>query len=1307
LILREGSSKNILIAGYYGYNNAGDEVILQGMLAELRTLEGEPTFTVLSGNPERTQSLHNVNAVAWSDITGIVAAVKGSSLVIVGGGGLLQDYWGMDETSFLTRRQGGISEFGAPILLAKLFGIPCMFYAVGVGPLNTPEGQKYTRQLFEAVDRATVRDAGSRELLKSLKVRVGKIPVVPDPGFYAVEEIDKPVFLKTDLTLEPPVIGVSLRFWEFGVDPPDWHPQVSKALDRILEQLGGTVVLVPFQVSDYFLEDDERICIQILAGMEYKHRAIITGGKLDPLQRFGAMAHFDLVLGMRLHSLIGSLRAGIPSVGLMYDLKVKALLEELGLGEYCQPLSDLQATDLVKRMIDAFEGVSVFQEAGEALRKAHATPSKSLKCAKALLEAGQTVPALPPLLVEFAIQQTLNLATVEGEMTQLNTLFRELWSDRKTPGPGSERIIDNLEWVQKQLDGDRSQITKLSRDLVATRERLKSSEIAVKSLEKIVQQVELELREETERRKSSEAALSSLQQGGREAKFELEAITASRGFGLLKFFWGILWRIRDPRQALRELRAGMRGLFWKLLEFFQRFSAGLGMRVLKILPGPRKHLDFVVKAHHLELEDRSRVSLYTDDERIFPDFTPRFAISGIPRKDVKVTLVTTVRDEAKTARAWLKQLEGQSRVPDEVILLDGGSKDETYEILQDYAKDSTLNLRLLSMPGLNIAIRRNLGARMASHPIIAMTDFGCNLRRDWLEKILIPFEHNPEMEVVAGWYQATSRSRLGEWAKAELIPTLDDIYPQSFLPACRSIAFKRSAWEKVGGFAEWLTKTGEDTHFDLKLKRGVANWAFVPDAQVVWHAPSSIKGIWDKLSSWTVGDGESGAFAPSLWFQTVESYRNVSLTLLGLGIGLGLLWVNLPLGILALVLWLLLAVFSLWVDGRPAAGQSGISGGILKRFGRAARVNGFLRGFKNRPAAMERRYADLTGVVLFLSGVPIDDTGGGARGTQIAIELLRRKNLVIFVHKYPKQESRDLGLDFRHERLMHFSAEEFNWEAMQWELSKLLEHKILTAFVEFPFDEYLPIVRSVARQEGQVVYDLIDDWSTSLGGEWYSPAVEERIIKRSSLLVASAPSLAKRLEGMGGRPAVLLPNAVNVNLFNRRKEFKPPRDMPDGKPRIVYIGALWGEWFDWDLLEKLAGRYPQASIILIGDYRGQSPFEASNVHFLGLKPQNALPAYLKQADVAIVPWEISEITQSTSPLKVFEYLAMGLPVVAPKINPLEDIPYVYLSSDHEEFIANIQKARTCEIDEWFLDRFVEANSWGARIEALADHIGGI
>jgi hypothetical protein len=90
--------------------------------------------------------------------------------------------------------------------------------------------------------------------------------------------------------------------------------------------------------------------------------------------------------------------------------------------------------------------------------------------------------------------------------------------------------------------------------------------------------------------------------------------------------------------------------------------------------------------------------------------------------------------------------------------------------------------------------------------------------------------------------------------------------------------------------------------------------------------------------------------------------------------------------------------------------------------------------------------------------------------------------------------------------------------------------------------------------------------------------------------------------------------------------------------------------------------------------------------------------------VAIIPWKIGPITQATSPLKIFEYLAMGTPVVAPKLKPLEGIPYVYLAENHKEFLENISQAQSCVMENHVLDEFLRQNSWQARLDQLAGKI---
>jgi polysaccharide pyruvyl transferase CsaB len=1301
--LREDASpmKKIVIAGYYGYRNAGDEAILSGVLAELRALDLDLQFTVISGDPDHTARLHEVHAIGWKDFKSMIEEAKEASLVIVGGGGLIQDYWGVDKTSFLTRRQGGLSEFGSPILLAKLFDVPSMFYAIGVGPLKTDDGRDCARTLFELADATTVRDEKSRKLIEELGVDAMELPIVLDPAIFT-PKVDLPDdFFEKIKDFPRPQIAVSLRYWGIGVEPAGWQPKISQTLDQVLETLGGTMLFMPFHVSDYVLENDRDVCEQIQGDMRHKDQTEVLLLDLDPLERFAALSQFDFIFGMRLHALVAGLKAGLPCVGIAYDPKVRAFMDQMGLAEFCFDLSQLSPNDIAARALTAYQNPSSFKEAAADLAERASSISHSAQIAKAILEKPGSLKQESSLSVDLAVQQTLNLAHSEEEKVRLNDLFMKLWSERLDPNFQFEHARSDLSWIESQLLIDHNRMEDLEQDNRRLRQRTKQAESDLQSLQEEFVEVENHLAQEGLRRKEAEGTLSKVQHERWELKDQLSRIEHSKGYRILLFFWKILWRIRDPGQTMVEFRSSLQHAGSRFDEKTGGMRSKLFGAIKKILPLRWRHYFFVVNVHHLDLKDHSTVVLYTDNDHIFPTYHPRKKIKEIERQPIKVTLVTTVKNEEDNAEKWLQDLERQKRKPDQIVLLEGGSSDRTYEIIRAFTEKSSLNIRLLSKPGTNIATRRNLGVTLASNPVIAMTDFGCTLKEDWLEKMMVPFEHDPKTEVVAGGYEAQAVSRMGESAKYELIPAMQEMSPQDFLPACRSIAFRKEAWENVGGFPAWLTKTGEDTYFDLQLKKKCRHWAFVPEAQVIWHAPETLKGIWSKLSSWTVGDGESGAFAQRYGSLVTEVLWGAFFSSLGLGIAIGGFWIHPFLGAGLLLLWLILHLLSL----RAGHGlRRGVINGFWRSFGRWARVDGFLRGIRNRRTVMARKHAQVSGVVLFLTGVPIDDTGGGARGTQIVLELLRRGNLVIFVHKYPKQESVELNLEYDHPHLVHFALEDFDWKAMKWELRVLLKEKPLVAILEFPFKEFLPIAKDVKKIGGEIVYDLIDEWNTSLGGEWYSERIERKIIDGCDVLMASAPSLVERLHESSGQEVLWLPNAVNLLLFDRNRRYYPPHDLPKDRPRILYIGALWGEWFDWELLQQIAQAFSTGSLTVIGDYRGQSPFEEPNLHFLGLKPQMELPAYLQHADVAIIPWKISPITQATSPLKIFEYLAMGTPVVAPKLNPLEGIPYVFLAKDHEAFLENIELAQGCEMEEQILDAFLQQNSWQARIDKLAERI---
>lgn len=697
------------------------------------------------------------------------------------------------------------------------------------------------------------------------------------------------------------------------------------------------------------------------------------------------------------------------------------------------------------------------------------------------------------------------------------------------------------------------------------------------------------------------------------------------------------------------------------------------------------------------IQDNSRVVLYTARDDQLPEYARRRSAQTIQNPSRPVTLITTLLNEKDSLLTWLESLSQQTRIPDEVVIVDGGSTDGSLELLQNYASASPFPIKIISSPGVNIARGRNIAIGNAQHNLIACADLGCQLHPAWLEKITLPFEDDPHIEVVAGWYETIKASS----AKMELLgANLADINPQAFLPSSRSIAFTRSAWEKVGGYPEWQTLTGEDSFFDIELKRACRHWAFAPEAIVYWRAPERLTGYWRKVRHWAVGDGESMFGARLYWHSVLRlAFLGLSSVLLFgttiwlaatgrisplLAAGIPLLWVY-----LAAVLIFSARHFS------PLDLFSEIGAEI-------ARVRGFLHGAHHRQAALRRRYQQVKGFFIILAGVPIDDTGGGARCTQIALELLRQGYAVFYINKFPKYESVELDLTVYHPQLFTAPLSHFRWGAFQSNYRHLFGDRPLAALIEFPLKDFLPIVHGLRAEAGAVVYDLLDDWNTALGGDWYSLETEKAIIHASQVLVATEASLLKRLEALSQRPVSMLPNAVNSQLFDPQRTYPRPVDFPAGEWSVIYIGALWGQWFDWELLTEIARTYPQAAVVMIGDYRGQCPDPPPNLHFLGLKPQHSLPAYLSYAQVAIIPWMVNSITQATSPLKVYEYLTMLKPVVAPDLRPLHGLPGVLLAQDRDDFIAKVEIAHQTTLSSDEIIAFTAQNNWQARVHNLLE-----
>jgi cellulose synthase/poly-beta-1,6-N-acetylglucosamine synthase-like glycosyltransferase len=225
----------------------------------------------------------------------------------------------------------------------------------------------------------------------------------------------------------------------------------------------------------------------------------------------------------------------------------------------------------------------------------------------------------------------------------------------------------------------------------------------------------------------------------------------------------------------------------------------------------------------------------------------------------RVTLVATVLNESGSLGEWWTSIAGQSRQPDEVVVVDGGSSDGTLELLRSLARSASFTARIEVCEGCNIARGRNTAIGLASGDIVAVTDAGCVLSPYWLERLVAPLEEDAGVALVAGFYQPFTGGFFEEVSACATLPLSWEVRGRRFMPSSRSLAFRRGVWEMAGGYPEWL-EIGEDMYFNHAWKRTGIRHVMARDALVYWRMRENPFSLLRQYYRYARGDGESGMY---------------------------------------------------------------------------------------------------------------------------------------------------------------------------------------------------------------------------------------------------------------------------------------------------------------------------------------------------------------------------------------------------------------------------------------------------------------
>lgn len=318
--------QKIIIHGFYGQGNLGDEAILKAILQQLRRFPQIEPF-VFSPNSRKVREVHGVEGISVQGKRHLLAAIwklMNVDLYVLGGGGLLKDF-GEDLSS--------LGKWLNLLRWAKWMNKKTALYAVGVEYLLYEQSKKMIRNILNSVDIITVRDTYSKNLLIDAGV-TNQITVTTDPAVL-LGNVNHQKTLHTS-----PKVIISVRHWfnkGFFVEKPEMNQKFIQCLRQVInvliEKYNAQIEFIPMRTTDY--DDDRQIAEEIAKGIKHQEK-IHLHQQVPTIERYIETARKStLILGMRLHSLILGTAVGTPVIGFAYAPKVRAYLESIDQAECC------------------------------------------------------------------------------------------------------------------------------------------------------------------------------------------------------------------------------------------------------------------------------------------------------------------------------------------------------------------------------------------------------------------------------------------------------------------------------------------------------------------------------------------------------------------------------------------------------------------------------------------------------------------------------------------------------------------------------------------------------------------------------------------------------------------------------------------------------------------------------------------------------------------------------------------------------------------------------------------------------------
>lgn len=342
-------SSRIVVSGYYGFKNAGDEAMLAAMIEVLTDIDPQVNITVISAAPEDTKKRHGVDSISWLNYFHIIKTIRSSDLLISGGGSLLQN----------VTSGRSLYYYLSILFLAKMVGTPVMLYAQGIGPIYGSIARRIMNYICNMASLITVRDQGSLAELENLRVTKPQITLTADPVL-AIHPVDKSlgrkIFRRYKVEGARQLIGISVREWR---NWPHYKEILAAAADWIVEKYDARVVFLPMQYPE------DVTAAEKIAELT-RHKPVVLQEEYTTSELLSLVGNLDLLIGIRLHALIFAGVMGVPMIGISYDPKIERFLDSIG-EHSISNLEDVTLAELTAAIDRKWHAKEVFVQQNEVL----------------------------------------------------------------------------------------------------------------------------------------------------------------------------------------------------------------------------------------------------------------------------------------------------------------------------------------------------------------------------------------------------------------------------------------------------------------------------------------------------------------------------------------------------------------------------------------------------------------------------------------------------------------------------------------------------------------------------------------------------------------------------------------------------------------------------------------------------------------------------------------------------------------------------------------------------------------------------